>query len=165
MSRVTSSYGMTLNIWRCLSSPPFLYQFFSKLNILSFYKYFSLLVSSALDKSSSSAQFTDGMWLLSIPLGYLHRLQSCIIISINYGHADVVDGQAILWTSYRIGLPLKYLSISWMMLTNCIYLCSCQPLSYSHARPLYVYYILSQDKSTPITSQGPWNLHVLIQHE
>lgn len=73
-------------------------------------------------------------------------------IHIIHHHTDVVNGRIILWTQHRAGSLPKPLRIScWCSQTASPSLY----LSDSHARPLYLYYLLSQSKFVTTASQAP----------
>lgn len=92
------SYGTTLNIWRCLSSPPSLHRFFSVLNILSFYKYFSF--ACQLPTWYVILLCTVYRWhvIRKHPFRVPSSPSYYIIIHIIYNPTDTVGGHTILWT-------------------------------------------------------------------
>lgn len=73
-------------------------------------------------------------------------------IHIVHHRTDVANGHIILWTQYRADSLPKPLHIScWCSQTASPSLY----LSDSHARPLYLYYTLPQNKFVTTTSQAP----------
>lgn len=101
------SYGTTLNIWRCLSSFPSLHQFFSELNVLSFYKYFSF--ACQLPTWYVTLLCTVYRWhvIIKHPFRVPSSPSYSIIIHIIYDHTGVVGAHSVLWTAYRVESPLK----------------------------------------------------------
>jgi hypothetical protein len=147
---VTFFYG-TSEYWGC-QAPFLLSVLFSKLNILSCYKYFSFACQLSTRYVILLCIVYSCHVTIIQSLGYFSYFKYYIIFHTTYNLINVVRGHVILWTHYKANSSWKPLSISWMMTTDCIIpsFCSCQALSYSYARPLYAF-LLHYLRLIPLT--------------
>lgn len=135
----------------CQASKDFFFS--SKLNIFSFYKYFSCTCQLPTWYVILLCKFVDVIWLLNIPLGHLPHLKYCIIICITYSCIDICGH--ILWTQYRNDAPLKIFK-HFMNNAYKLHLLPSVPTSLCliYMQDIYIYNILSQMKSSTTTFQG-----------